>query len=239
MIVSTKAIVLSKIKYKDHDLIIKCYTQKFGVISYLIRNALKTKKGKFKPAYFQPLSILELEADHKDSRSLQYLKEAKPHTHFGSVHTNIIKSSIAMFVSEVLSNILKEEEENEALYSYLETAMIWFDESQTNTNFHLTFLLELTKYLGFYPENKHNDYQYFNLIDGNFQSSKTNNYCITGNNLTILKQLLGTKFDNSKSVEINSAQKREFLNMILLYFKLHLDGFKHPKSITILNQVFS
>ncbi|VAV86332.1 DNA recombination and repair protein RecO, partial [hydrothermal vent metagenome] len=58
MLISTKAIVLSKIRYKDYDLIIKCYTKDFGVQTYLIKNALKTKKGKFKPAYFQPLSIL-------------------------------------------------------------------------------------------------------------------------------------------------------------------------------------
>ena len=68
MLVSTKAIVLSKLKYKDHDLIVKCYTEKFGVKSYLLRNILKSKKGKFKPAYFQLLTLLEIQADHKNNR---------------------------------------------------------------------------------------------------------------------------------------------------------------------------
>ena len=103
MIVSTKAIVLSKIKYKDHDFIVKCYTENFGVISYLVRNALKTRKSKFKSAYFQPLSLLEIEADHKDNRSLQYLRDIKLHAYYSSLHTNVIKSTIAMFLSEVLS----------------------------------------------------------------------------------------------------------------------------------------
>lgn len=240
MIVTTKAIVLSKIKYKDHDLIIKCYTENFGVITYLVRNALKTRKGKFKSAYFQPLSLLEIEADHKESRSLQYLRDIKLHAYYSSLHTNVIKSSTAMFLSEVLSNILVEEEKNETLYSFLETTMIWFDETETNTNFHLLFLTKLTKYLGFYPESpKIGNSTYFNLEEGKFQNTKTNIYCITGNNLTILKQCLGIKFDDSKSLEISSSQKRDFLSMILLYFKLHLDGFKHPKSISILNQVFN
>jgi len=240
MIVSTKTIVLSKIKYKDHDLIIKCYTEKFGVISYLVKNALKTRKGKFKSAYFQPLSLLEIEADHKENRSLQYLRDIKLHTYYSSLHTNVIKSTIAMFLSEVLSNTLIEEEKNEPLYSFLETTMTWFDETVTNTNFHLLFLTELTKYLGFYPENpKTKNSTYFNLEEGKFQNTKTNIYCITGDNLTILKQCLGIKFDDSKLLEVTSSQKRDFLSMILLYFKLHLDGFKHPKSISILNQVFS
>lgn len=240
MIVSTKAIVLSKIKYKDHDLIIKCYTEKFGVISYLVRNALKTKKGKFKAAYFQPLSLLEIQADHKDSRSLQYLKDIKLFVYYNTLHTNVVKSTIAMFISEILSNILKEEEENKLLYSFLETTMIWFDQTSTNTNFHLLFLIELTKYLGFYPEvSNTTNARYFNLEEGKFQAKKHNIYSIDGENLTILKQLLGIKFDDTKMLQITSSQKREFLNMILLYFKLHLDGFKHPKSLSILNQVFS
>ena len=240
MIVSTKAIVLSKIKYKDHDLIIKCYTEKFGVISYLVRNALKTKKGKFKPAYFQPLSLLEIQADHKDNRSLQYLRDIRLHVYYNSLHTNVVKGTIAMFIAEVLNNILKEEEENKALYSFLETTLIWFDETSTNTNFHLLFLTEITKYLGFYPETSNTlNARYFNLEEGRFQEHKDNIYCIEGENLTILKQLLGIKFDDTKMLQITSSQKREFLNMILLYFKLHLDGFKHPKSLSILNQVFS
>ena len=239
MLVSTKAIVLSKIRYKDYDLIIKCYTESFGVVSYLVKNALKTKKGKFKPAYFLPLTLLEIEADHKENRSLQYFKDIKLHFNYSTLHTNIIKSTMVMFLSEITSNILKEEEQNLALYNFLETTLIWFDESETNTNFHLMFLVELTKYLGFYPESPTSVSSCFNLEEGKFQSSSSNIYCISGEHFIVLKQLLGIKFDATKSLDINSKQKREFLNMILLYFKLHLDGFKQPKSVTILNQVFN
>ena len=239
MLISTTAIVLSKIRYKDYDLIIKCYTKDFGVHTYLIKNVLKTKKGKFKPAYFQPLTILDIEADHKNNRSLQYFKDVKLHFNYRTLHTNVIKSTIVMFLSEVLSNILIEEEKNLPLYNFLENALISFDECKSNTNFHLIFLIQLTKYLGFYPESPQNEAQYFNLEEGKFQLTKTSMFCVSGNNLMLLKQLLGIKFDESKSLAINSIQKREFLNMILLYFKLHLDGFKQPKSVTILNQVFN
>ncbi len=239
MHVSTKALVLSKIRYKDNDLIVKCYTQDFGVSSYIIKSAFKTKKGKFRLAYFQPLSLLKIDAEHKDNRSLNYFRDIHLQYNYDSLHSNVIKSTMVMFLSEVLSNILKEEEQNLALYNFLETALILFDESETNTNFHLLFLVELTKYLGFYPELTHNNSTYFNLEQGKFQPNKTSIYCITGDNLKLLKLVLGIKFDTSKSIDINSTQKREFLSMILLYFKLHLDGFKQPKSVAILNQVFS
>ncbi|MCK5400636.1 MAG: DNA repair protein RecO [Flavobacteriaceae bacterium] len=239
MLVSTKAIVISKLRYKDYDLIVKCYTQKFGVISYLLKNVIKTKKGKFKLAYFQLLTLLEIQADHKDSRSLQYLKDLKLQHNYSTLHTNIKKSAIVIFLSEILTNILKEEEQNLVLYNFLETSLIWFDENETNTNFHLLFLIELTKYLGFYPDNTLNNAKVFNLQEGRFQHTHTNKYCVSGENLRVLKQLLGINFDVDKILDINTNQKREFLDMILLYFKLHLDGFKTPKSLTVLNQVFS
>lgn len=239
MLVSTKAIVLSKLKYKDHDLIVKCYTEKFGVKTYLLKHILKTKKGKFKPAYFQLLTILELQAEHKDNRSLQYLKDIKLQYNYKTLHTNVVKSAIVMFLSEILSNILKEEEENLALYNFIETSLIWFDENETNTIFHLLFLIKLTKYLGFYPDTNIRETNFFNLEEGRFQHNETNLYCISGNNLVFLKQLLGIKFDVYNNLDINSNQKRELLDMILLYFKLHLDGFKTPKSLTVLNQVFN
>lgn len=239
MLVSTKAIVLSQFRYKENDLIVKCYTQKFGIKSYFLNNALKSKRGKFKPAYFQLLTILEIQADHKNSRSLQYLKDIKLQCNYKSLHTNVIKSAIVMFLSEILSNILKEEEENQSLYNFLETTLIWLDENESNSNFHLIFLIELTKYLGFYPDiSLINECKYFNLVGGKFQLKKTNIYCISGGKLINLKQLLGIKFDVDKKFDINANQKREFLDMILLYFKLHLDGFKTPKSVTVLNQVF-
>ena len=74
---STNAIVLSKIRYRDNDLIIKCYTQNKGLVSYLLRGVLNNKKGKTKPAYFQLLSQLQIITIHKPNRSLQTIKEVK------------------------------------------------------------------------------------------------------------------------------------------------------------------
>ncbi|MCB0461238.1 MAG: DNA repair protein RecO [Flavobacteriaceae bacterium] len=238
MQVSTKAIVVSKLRYKDHDLIVKCYTEQFGIKSYLLKNVLKPKKGKFKPAYFQPLTIIDIEADHKDNRSLQYLKDIKVQNDFESIHTNIIKSTIAMFLAEVLSSVLKEEEKNLSLYNYLETSLIWFNENKTDTNFHFIFLIELTKYLGFYPDKSQSHLPFFNLEDGKFYRINSGKYFIEGENLTLLKQLLGIKFDTVKSSNFILTNKLDFLNMLLLYLKLHLDGFKQPKSVTVLNQIF-
>lgn len=239
MLVSTKAIVISKIKYKDNDLIVKCYTEHFGVQSYLLRGVLKNKKGKLRAAYFQLLSQLEIIVSYRENRSLQSISDAKPLTFYQTIHTNVAKSAIVMFLAEVLSGILKEEEQNQTLFSYLETTLSWLDTNDDFSNFHLLFLLNLTKHLGFYPDMEHSNLEYFNLEDGNFQSKKTNTNCITGDKLTQLKQLLGIKFDALNNIKINSKKKQDFLYMILLYFELHLGTLKKPKSLQVLSQVFA
>ncbi|MCX7546436.1 DNA repair protein RecO [Xanthomarina sp. F1114] len=239
MLTTTNAIVLSKIKYRDNDLIVKCYTQKYGVVSYILRNVSSSKKGKSKTAYFQLLSQLQLVVFHKNNRSLQEVKEVKTHYMYTSLQTHVIKSSIVFFLAEVLSSTLKEEEVNQNLYSYLETTLQWLDTNSEYANFHLLFLLRLTKYLGFYPEMATNNENWFDLTEGTFQNDKTNMYAITGENLILLKQLLGINFDALNAIKINSNQRQAFLKMMLLYFELHLEGFKKPQSLQIFNQVFN
>ncbi len=239
MLITTHAIVLSKLKYRDNDLIVRCYTQKLGVVSFLLRGVLKRKKGNSKAAYFQLLSQLQLVVMYKNNRSLQTIKETKFNNIYQTLHTNVLKSSIVMFLSEVLSNVLQEEEENETLYSYIETTLLWLDTHLEYSNFHLLFLLNLTRYLGFYPDTKQIDYPYFNLSEGKFEQTSHDRYTIFGENLTLLKQLLGTTFDALSKVEINAKQRQSFLSMILLYFELHLGSFKTPKSLQIFNQVFN
>ncbi|MCL5127375.1 DNA repair protein RecO [Algibacter sp. L4_22] len=239
MLVKTNAIVLSKLKYRDSDLIVKCYTKELGVVSFLLRGVLKSKKGSTKVAYFQLLSQLQITVNYKSSRSLQSLSEVRLNHLYGSLHTHVLKSAIVMFLSEVLSSALREEESNEILFSYLETTLLWLDEQSDYANFHLLFLLNLTKYLGFYPDVIDRELNHFNLVEGKFQIKQDFRNTITGEDLNLLKKLLETTFDTLQDVKINARQRQSFLNMILLYFELQLGSFKTPKSLKIFNQVFN
>lgn len=239
MLIKTQVIVLSKLKYREHDLIVKCYTKHRGIVSYILRGILKSRKNNTKIAYFQLLSQLQIEEQYKANHSLQTIKEVKLDCIYQSLHINILKSAIVMFLAEVLSIVLKEEEENQFLYNYLETTLQWLDHETEFSNFHLLFLLNLTKHLGFYPDLKNIDNPYFNLRNGLFETQKQDFYSISGENLATLKQLLGIKFDALNTVKLNSKQRQSFLTMILLYFELHLGNFKKPKSLEIFNQVFN
>lgn len=238
MLIKTRAIVLSKLKYRDHDLIVKCYTEHRGVVSYIVRGVLKSTKNN-KIAYFQPLSQLQIEENFRANQSLQSIKELKLDCVYNTMHTNVFKSSIAMFLAEVLSIVLKEEEENKSLYNYIETALQWLDYEDDFSNFHLLFLLNLTKHLGFYPDSANQSQAFFNLRNGLFEAKKQDYYSISDENLTILKRFLGMKFDELNSIKLNSNQRQSFLNTIFIYYEMHLGNFRKPKSLQVFNQVFS
>lgn len=237
MVISLNAIVLSKIKFKDNDLIVKTYTKQKGVISYILKGVLSSKKNK-RIAYFQLLSQLEIETDFKPNRNLHYLKDCRNHHLYTSLHTNIYKSSIVLFIAEILALVLNEEEQNDTLFSYIESSLLWLDLNEELSNFHLLFLMNLTKYLGFYPDSTNQELKYFNLLDGEFQLHNTSN-SISLENLTLFKQFLGINFDAINIIKINAQQRIIFLNTILKYYEFQLLDFKKPKSLQILNDVFS
>ncbi len=238
MQVKTKAIVFSSLKYGDTSLIVRAYTQSDGLVSYLLKGVLKNRKGKLKPAYFLPLMQLEIDAQHRNKGTLESIREAKVVSPYTTLHTDIVKNSLVLFLAEMLGNSIQENECDLALYNYLEYSLLWLDGHDVNPNFHLVFLLNLTKYMGFYPDTSFSQGHYFDLQEGSYLTSPSLNPIIQGENLTAFNKLLGIHFDALPKVKISKAQRQELLKMVILYFQLHLHGFRKPKSLDVLNAVF-
>lgn len=238
-LIKTKAIVLSSLKYGDTSLIVRCFTLEDGLRSYLLRGILNSKKGKIKSAYFQPLTQLHIEANHNNKGSLNSIKEVHIVNPYKNIYTTIFKQTIVLFLSEMLSSTIQEEEANEGLFSFLETSFIWLDTNDKTANFHLLFLLNLTKFLGFYPDISNINSNYFNLIEGNFIESTTEKEVVFGDHLVQFKKLLGTNFDSIESIKFNQQERQQVLQIIIRYFELHLDGFRRPKSLKVLETVFN
>lgn len=238
MQVTTKAIVLSAIKYGDTSLIVKAFTASDGIKSYLLKGILASKKGKLKPALFQPLTQLELVAYHKNKGTLERIKEAKVVHPYKTIHSNIIKNSIVLFLSEMLTNSIQEEQKEQALYNYLEYSLIWLDENRANPNYHILFLVNLTKFLGFYPDESQTDGNYFDLLEGNFRTTPNLNPLLENEANTLLKRFLGINFDAIMQIKTTKQHRLELLNKWILYYELHLQGFRKPKSLAVLNAVF-
>ncbi|GAB3329729.1 DNA repair protein RecO [Marivirga atlantica] len=227
MLHKTKAIVLNHIKYGETSIIVNMYTEAFGIQSY-IENGVRKAKARNKIALFQPLTLLDLVVYKKSNASLNRISEIKCNQPYQQIPYEIIKSTIGIFLAEVLSSILREEEEsNPRLFSFLESSLISFDQQQSAyQNFHLSLLLQLSSYLGFYPSGAEEvleelrPFQTFRLDA--LQEKKFN-------------QLLTE--DNGGELKLTGEERSLFLKIILNFYQLHSHSIKEVKSLKVLREV--
>ena len=237
MLVKTKAIVISSLKYQEKSLIVKCFTQTDGLKSYFVPSAFSGRKSNQKIAYFQPLTLLEIEASHKNKGTLEHFREIKLAVPYRTINTNIVKSTIVIFLSEMLHHSIREEEKNENLFSFLETALLWLDNNDEIANFHLILLLEITKYFGFYPDTSDMELPFFELNEGLFSPFHAIS-CLSEHETFLFKKLLALKFESDQKI-FSGTERQILLKILLDYYTAHLDGFKKPKSLEVLKEVFS
>lgn len=237
MLIKTKAIVISSLKYQEKSLIVKCFTESNGLKTYFVRDAFSGRKSNQKIAYFQPLTILEIEAVHKNKGALESFKEIKIASPFQTLHSDIYKSTIVMFLSEILHHSIHEEEKNEHLFAFLETALFWLDNHNQVANFHLILMLETTKYLGFYPDVSEIEFPFFDANEGIFTPFHGMG-SLTEYETNLFKKLIPLKFDNDQKT-FHVIERQIVLKILIDYYTFHLDGFRKPKSLEVLVAVFS
>ena len=240
MIHSLHAITIGSVKYGDSSLIANCFTLEFGLQSYMLKGILTSKKNqKISKSYFEPLTLLEIQAPQNKENKLGYLKEVKLEYAYQSLPFDIKKKSVLFFLAEVIQQVVREEpQENSGLYRFLKGRLLWLDDIQKIDLFHIKFMLDLTKYIGFYPNLEDSHLPYFDLASGCMSNTKTK-YSLEGRNKILLETLLGMKFDEKCKLKLEKEEKLELLHHAITYFELHLQQFKRPKSISVLHEVFS
>lgn len=234
------AIILRSINYSDTSVILKCYSKQKGVVSVIARGVKKKKKNHVM-GLFQPLSMVEIVSYSKKADSeLKNLKEIKSSFFYNSLHSDPMKLGLTMFLAEILELTLKEEEPNELLYNFLETSFRYLDEIESYANFHISFLIELSKFLGFYPHFNNGTKKYFDLEYGVFYDSETNSpYLFSGELIDNFIKFLGTKFVESNEVVLNKQQRSNLLKFLMQYYTLHISNFREPKSLEVLKTLYS
>ena len=237
MLNQTRAIVLHKTNYSETSIIVQAYSLKFGKISLLVQG-VKKKKSRNKSALFEPLSVIEFVANFKDTDKLIRPREVKLFIPFVSIQNNISKRFIALFLAEMLHKSVREPHPEENLYIFIERSLIYLENSSDNeVNFHLVFLLELTKYLGFYPMGSKGDY--FNMADGIFsQQVPQNTLYLQGEIKELFYSILGMKIDDGNAIKFTNEQRKMVLGAIVDYYKVHIPGMGEVKSHHILETIF-
>lgn len=240
MIQKLKGIVLHHVKYRESSAVVYMYTDKYGRQAYLVNN-IRGKKTKFHGNLLQPLTLLEIEAYHKDDREIQRLKEMLNHIPYRTISSDFEKSSQSLFLAEVLYRSLREEESNRDLYDFLEHSLQLLDVTEEGTeNFHLLFLVRLTKFLGFYPEDNYSrENPAFDMRNGQFSSGTDDHPDFFDQKCSaLLHQLLGSSFKDMNRLSFSHALRASFLENMMDYYSLHIHGFGSIKSLPVLVEIY-
>lgn len=241
MLIKTRAIVFHQLKYSETSIIAKLYTEEYGLQSYLVKGA-RSKKSKMGASLFQPLSLVEIVAYRKEKSSLHHLKEIKSLHHFSTISQDIVKSSVCIFVNELVYRSIREEEANQALFEYLFNAIQWLDLSQDHfQNFHLVFALQLSRHLGFFPQGSYSKHRpIFNLEEGLYENSPSVSKHQTDSGLSeMMFKLSNTTFENMGEVKLNGKLRTKLAEKIAIYFKYHIANFDELKSLEVLKTILS
>ena len=241
MLEKTRGIILHQIKYTDSGIIVQMYTRKFGRQSFLIRGMRKKNTGKHN-ILFQPMFILELELYYKATREMQTLKEFSVYFTPSDIYGNIKKSSVAIFLGEVLTSVLKEESPNNELFSYIEKSIIYFDNCKEGyANFHIAFLSGLSSFLGFEPgPRSDSEDAFFDMLNGIFVPVPPVHGNYANEEITnILADFFVASYDSISYIPLNGKLRNDVLETLMRFYSLHLPGLKKIKSLDILKEVFS
>ncbi len=239
MLQRTKGIVIKTITYGESGLVVKMFTEELGMQSYLVKG-VGGKRTKNKSAFYQPLNLLDLVVYHKENKSLNHIKEIQPDYVFQHLHSDMVKRSLLMFVNELLYKSLHEELPNKPLFHWLHHALIWLDLADKHVaDYHLMVMIQLSQYLGFYPKKSDNRiYSVFDMQEGIFGNQlPIHPYYLTGEAVDLLAKLMEASFEHDSPLLLTNVQRRDLLEALLTYYKLHLPGFTGLKSLEILKMV--
>ncbi len=237
MYTKTAAIVLHLTRYSDTSNIVHLYTEHFGRINCIV-NGTHAKKSANKAALFTPLSIIEVEIAGNPAQELQRIRESRLLVPFKTIPFDFSKQAIVLFLAEVLYRTLKQPIENEELFAFLEYSIRVLDETTAPANFHLVFLMQLSKYIGFFP-NLAGKGAFFDMESGEISYQKPlHPHFLDHTDFDIFRQICHCSYTDMTQLHISRNQRTVALDNIIQYYTLHVPEFYGVQSVEVLNELF-
>jgi len=221
MIFKTRGIVFRFTKFKETSIIVTIFTEQFGLQTYIV-NGVRSKSAKNKIALYQPLTLLNLVVYHRENANIERIKEISCLHPYQSLTSDIKKSTLAMFLNELLNKTVKDESHASDIFGFICQSLISLDAQKEGfENFHLIFMLRLCRFLGF------GVYNVNEVLGGRVTDSKTE---------SILEELLKADFDTP--LKMGNAQRRILLDLLLKFYSEHIENLGEIKSVQVLKEVF-
>ena len=237
---STRGIVFRQTRYSDTSLVVRILTEEFGLRSYLVKGA-RGPRSRMKASLFQPLTMLEMIVPERDRAELHHIREARVEHAYQNIHLDIQKSSVLLFLNELLYKAIREEATHRELFGYIHGQLLFLDSGEkVSGSYPLLFALRLSHYLGFFPQGDPAPAgTVFDLQEGRFTNSGQlfPEYLITGEACSYFARLLNLPAERHGDLYVPAAVRRVLMEKILQYYLLHLPISSEFKSHAVLHEV--
>ena len=251
------AVVLRTVKYGDGRIIVDMFTRQQGRLSFIVPLP-KSAHSKIKKQYFQPLTLLNIEYALRPQAQLQTLRDVSLSAPLSSILSTPEKLAVSLFVAEFLCHALRDEQQNEPLFDYIYSSIEWLDAATSHyANFHLVFLMRLSRFLGFYPNlfveergtrSEERDYSSLNNIPLTYFDLRNATFCtevplhpdfLMPQEAERIHVLMRMDFPTMHVFRLSRAERNRILELLLLYYRLHLPAFPELRSVEVLHELFS
>ncbi len=237
-----RGVVLNTLKYGENSMIVHLLTDVGGRQSFIVQGIRSTRGRGSKAALFQPLFALEFEALHSSRSELHRFREVRSGIPLSRTPFDIRRSTIALFIAEVLYRLVKESAPSEALFERVWYSIEALDRLESNVavaNFHLWFLANLSRELGFMPSGDYLDGAWFNIGEGVYSHTPLSvGYVMSQSESRLLNRLLTSDVADLEQISLNRGERVAMLEALLKYYAYHLDETSSLNSIDILRELF-
>ncbi len=231
-----RGIFLWKTRYGDSGYVMRAFTLHHGMSSFLIQG-LKGKR-RSRAALLYPLAELEIEYSSSTKSDMKRIREIQALEPSQSVRHDLNKNAQAFFMAEILYRCLNEREADASLYTFIHTSIEWLDHHPDTSNFHLAFMVRLTRFLGFHPQGTPSPRTFFDLREGLFTTLRPSHTDYVEPNLAVMLGVLLSKGYQTDKNDLHREDRQQVLETLLLYYRIHLDGLGTIKSLDVLTEMF-
>ncbi|MBQ7984522.1 MAG: DNA repair protein RecO [Bacteroidales bacterium] len=238
MLAKTDSVILKSVPYKESSSIVSAYTEEFGLKSFIVKAGRK-KNAPVRSSFFQPLQLMHLVIYDNAKRSLNQIKECSIYNHLTSLRTDIIKSAVVFFITEILQLSLKEKNPDAELFAFIKQSVLYLNDNDDKhiKDFHIYFLIKLSSYLGFEPMDNYSDETcFFDLSEGKFKP-QTDVCTADKDNSLLWHNCLQSCLMNYSPFVDQALQRRELLGMAVQFYQYHITNSRPVKSLAVLHSL--
>ena len=233
-------ISLRVVKHNERHNIFVGYSLEAGRVAMAVPAGSSRAASRLR-ALLMPMSVIECEADIRPGREVHTMGNVRAEVSLQSVYSHPVKSAVAMFLAEVLGNVLREGPADAAVWHYVASSVTALEllPAENVANFHLCFLYGLGACLGIAPDaSGYESGMVFDMEEGVFRRTAPLHGHFLGPEEAGAVYAVGRlTYSNMHGWRLTREERGRVLDAVLQYYTLHYASLSGLRSVEVLRQL--